>query len=48
MPKTIIDDSELIGVVTKTVGVSGQISVGTEFTGQRVRAYIIRMQEDHE
>jgi hypothetical protein len=42
MTQTIIDDSELIGVITKTVAVNGQISIGKEYAGQRVRAYIVQ------
>ena len=45
MTQTIIDDSELIGVVTKTVGPNGQISIGKDFAGVKVRAYVIRTKE---
>lgn len=41
MPQTIIDDSELIGVVKKPVGANGQISIGKEHAGKMVTAYIV-------
>jgi len=45
MTQTIIDDSELLGVVTKTVASNGQISIGKEYAGKEVRVYIIRTKE---
>lgn len=41
MPKVIIEDSELIGVVKKTVGANGQISIGKEHAGKQITAYIV-------
>lgn len=42
MSQIILDDSELIGVIKKRVGASGQISIGTEHAGEYVTAYILR------
>lgn len=40
MAQTILGDEELIAVVMKTVGTNGQISIGSEFSGLPVIAYI--------
>ena len=40
MAQTIIDDEDIIKVVMKPVGTNGQISIGTEFAGRHIIAYI--------
>lgn len=47
MVKIIIDDRETIAVVMKPVGTNGQISIGTEFTGLPVIAYVIEDKRNH-
>jgi len=42
MSQIIIDDEETIAVVMKTVGTNGQISIGIEFTGIPIIAYVIK------
>jgi len=42
MSQIIIDDIETIAVVMKPVGTNGQISIGTEFSGIPIIAYVIR------
>lgn len=37
----IIEDNDLIKVVMKRVGASGQISIGSEFAGIPVIAYVV-------
>jgi len=42
-----IPDEDLIVVVMKPVGTNGQISIGTEFTGLPVIAYVIEDKRDY-
>lgn len=41
MVQTILDQNEIIATVRKTVNPNGVISVGKEFAGKRITAYIV-------
>lgn len=44
MITTTIPDEDLLTVVTKKVSTNGTISIGKEFVGRRIKAYVIEDQ----
>ena len=47
MAKIILEENDLIAVVMKPVGKNGQISIGSEFAGLPVIAYVVADKRDY-
>lgn len=47
MTKIILDEKDLITVVMKPVGTNGQISIGSEFSGLPIIAYVVADKRDY-
>jgi len=47
MSQIILDSKDVLKTVTKPVGASGQISIGTEYAGLKVTAYITLDNRDY-
>ena len=43
----ILDENDLITVVMKPVGKNGQISIGSEFAGLSIIAYVVADKRDY-
>lgn len=43
----VIDEKEIIAVIMKPVGSNGQISIGSEFAGMPIVAYITMDRRDY-
>lgn len=42
MAQIILDENDLITIVMKPVGTNGQISIGSEFAGLPIIAYVVK------
>lgn len=45
--QVVLEESDLITVVMKPVGKNGQISIGSEFAGLPIIAYVVQDKRDY-